>query len=91
MVSADGYLWAVDRGTSKMLKYDLDGRLLYSWGTWGAFAGGFWGVHGISVDNEGNFYVAEVDAGRVQKFRPLPYADARFLVGAPAGPGALAR
>jgi len=84
-VTGDGYLWAVDRGTSKMLKYDLEGRLLYSWGTWGAFPGGFWGVHGISVDAEGNFYVAEVDAGRVQKFSPLPNADPRFLVGAPAG------
>jgi peptidylamidoglycolate lyase len=68
-----------------MLKYTLDGRFLYSWGTWGAFPGGFWGVHGISVDTAGNFYVAEVDAGRVQKFRPRPDADpARVL--APARP-----
>ena len=53
-----------------MLKYDLDGHFLYSWGIWGDFPGGFWGVHGFSVDQEGNFYVAEVDSGRVQKFRP---------------------
>jgi hypothetical protein len=32
------------------------------------------------VDQEGNFYVAEVDTGRVQKFRPLPDTDARYLV-----------
>ena len=85
MITADGYLWAADRGTHKMLKYDLDGNLLYSWGTWGDFPGGFWGVHGMSVDDEGNFYVAEVDAGRVQKFSPLPYADPDFLVGLPIG------
>ena len=47
-----------------MLKYDLNGNFLYSWGTWGDFPGGFWGVHGMSVDQEGNFYVAEVDNGR---------------------------
>lgn len=81
MITADGYLWAADRGTNKILKYGLDGSLLYSWGTWGAFPGGLWGVHGMSVDSDGNFYVAEVDAGRVQKFRPRPDADPRYLVG----------
>ncbi len=87
MITADGALWAADRGTNKMLKYDLNGALLYSWGTWGDFPGGFWGVHGISVDADGNFYVAEVDAARVQKFRPLPNANPDYLVGHPAGAG----
>ena len=82
-IGADRNLWAFDRGTSKMLKYDLQGHLLYTWGTWGDFPGGFWGVHGFSVDQDGNFYVAEVDAGRVQKFTPRPGADPRFLVGKP--------
>jgi sugar lactone lactonase YvrE len=80
LIDGKGFLWVADRGTNKMLKYSLSGELLYSWGTWGTFAGGFWGVHGISVDTEGNFYTAEVDTGRVQKFRPLPYADTAFLV-----------
>jgi len=82
-MGADRNLWAYDRGTSKMLKYDLEGHFLYSWGTWGDFAGGFWGVHGFSVDQEGNFYVAEVDNGRVQKFRPRQGANAAFLIGKP--------
>ena len=47
-IFSDGYLWAVDRGTSKMLKYDLNGNFMYSWGTWGDFPGAFWGVHGFS-------------------------------------------
>jgi NHL repeat len=85
LITADGFLWAADRGTNKMLKYALDGTFLYSWGTWGAFPGGFWGVHGISVDAAGQFYVAEVDAGRVQKFRPRPDADAAYLLGPPVG------
>jgi hypothetical protein len=82
-IGADRTLWAFDRGTSKMLKYDLDGRFLYSWGVWGDFAGGFWGVHGFSVDQEGNFYVAEVDSGRVQKFRPRQGANPAYLVSKP--------
>ena len=82
-IGADRMLWAFDRGSSKMLKYDLQGHFLYSWGTWGDFPGGFWGVHGVATDQEGNFYVAEVDSGRAQKFRPRPGANPAFLVGKP--------
>jgi hypothetical protein len=82
-VGADRSLWAFDRGTSKMLKFDLEGHFLYSFGTWGDFPGGFWGVHGFSVDQEGNFYVAEVDNGRVQKFQPRQTVNSAFLVGKP--------
>lgn len=82
-IGADRTLWAFDRGTSKMLKYDLDGHFLYAFGTWGDFPGGFWGVHGFSVDQEGNFYVAEVDSGRVQKFRPRQGVNQAFLVSKP--------
>jgi sugar lactone lactonase YvrE len=84
IITEDRNLWAIDRGTNKVLKYSLDGRLLYSWGTWGAFEGGFWGVHGISVDSEGNFYTAEVDGGRVQKFVPRNGARPAYLVGTQA-------
>jgi 6-phosphogluconolactonase (cycloisomerase 2 family) len=31
-IMSDGYLWAADRGTNKMLKYDLNGHFMYSWG-----------------------------------------------------------
>ena len=83
IISGDGYLWAADRGTSKVLKYDLTGKFLYSWGTWGDFPGGMWGVHGMSVDQQGNFYVAEVDNGGAQKYRPRAGANPAFLVGKP--------
>jgi peptidylamidoglycolate lyase len=85
-IIADRSLWAFDRGTSKMLKYDLDGNFQYAWGTWGDFPGGFWGVHGLSVDQAGNFYVAEVDSGRAQKYRARPGANPAFLVGKPVYP-----
>jgi DNA-binding beta-propeller fold protein YncE len=82
-VSSDGYIWAADRGTSKMLKYDMEGHFLYSWGTWGDFKGGFWGVHDFSVDNEGNFYTAEVDKGGPQKFMPRKGANPAYLYAKP--------
>jgi DNA-binding beta-propeller fold protein YncE len=83
IISADSYLWAADRGTNRILKYDLDGNFLYAWGVSGDFPGGMWGVHAISVDSDGNFYVAEVDNGRVQKYRPRPGANPDYLI-APA-------
>jgi hypothetical protein len=82
LIVMDGtrHLWAFDRASSKMIKYDLNGQFMYSWGVWGNFPGGFWGVHGIHVDSEGNFYVAEVDNGGGQKFRPRQGANPAFLV-----------
>ena len=66
----DGHVWVGDGFTSKMLRYDLDGRLVASWGQWGIAPGTFWGVHWIDVDEEGALYTAEVYGERVQKFRP---------------------
>ena len=82
-IMSDGYLWAADRGTNRILKYDLDGKFMYSWGTWGDSPGLQWGVHGFSVDPDGNFYVAEVDNGGVQKYRPRQGANAQMMVGKP--------
>jgi peptidylamidoglycolate lyase len=83
LMSADQHLWIADGNTQKILKYDLSGRLLFSWGTFGQFPGGFWGVHQFSVDSEGNLYTADVHVGRPQKFRPKPGAARDQLVGAP--------
>ena len=82
-IFADRNLWAFDRGTSKMLKYDLNGNFMYSWGTWGDFPGAFWGVHGFSVDQEGNFYTAAVDSGGAQKFTPRKGANPALMLGKP--------
>jgi sugar lactone lactonase YvrE len=76
-------IWTYDRTTNKMVEWDLQGHLLYTWGSMGAFPGGLWGVHGMSVDQEGNLYVAEVDAGRVQKFHPKAGANPDFIVAKP--------
>ena len=81
LIVANGAVWVVDAGTTKLIKYDLDGMFQYSWGTWGTFPGGMWGVHGMSADEEGNFYIAEVNNGRVQKYRPRPGVDPDLLIG----------
>jgi len=83
VIGEDRKLVTFDRNTHKMLKYELDGRLIYSWGTLGDFPGTLWGVHGMSTDQEGNLYVAEVDAGRFQKFRPRPGANPATLISRP--------
>jgi hypothetical protein len=82
-IGEDRKLWAYDRATAKLLKYDLDGHLLYAWGTFGDFPGGFWGVHGLSVDQEGNLYLSDVDTGRATKYRPRAGANPAFLVSKP--------
>jgi outer membrane lipoprotein-sorting protein len=82
-IGSGNTVWTYDRSTNKMLQYDFQGHLLYSWGSMGMFPGGLWGVHGMHVDQQGNFYVAEVDSGRVQKFRPRPGANPAFLVAKP--------
>lgn len=83
VIGADRTLATFDRNTHKMLKYDLDGHLLYAWGTIGDFPGTLWGVHGMATDQEGNLYVAEVDSGRFQKFKPRPGANPATLIGKP--------
>ena len=82
-MSRNQHLWVGDGYTNKILKYDLSGKLLSSWGTFGAFPGGIWGPHQFTVDSENNLYIADVHIGRVQKFRPKPGADPGTLVGRP--------
>jgi NHL repeat len=81
-MSADRKLWADDRN-SKIAEYDLEGHLLYAWGTLADWPGGLFNTHGMSVDQEGNFYVAKVGNGRAQKFRPRPGANPALFVGKP--------
>ena len=87
MMTDDQFLWSASGQTMKFTKYDLNGRLLAAWGTYGAMPGGFWGVHQFHVDSEGSLYTADVHVGRPQKFRPRPGADRNRLIGAPTRTG----
>jgi 6-bladed beta-propeller len=74
-ISDDQFLWVFSGPLDKMLKYDLQGYLLYAWGTHGTTPGLFWAVHEFSADTDGNLYTAEVFGGRSQKFHPRAGAD----------------
>jgi hypothetical protein len=93
LITADQDVWVAD-GTdgyspsaltthTRILKYSASGRLLGWWGAYGTEPGTFWENHSISVDPQGNFYVADSYTGRTQKFHPKPGADRSKLVGAP--------
>ena len=81
IITTDQNLWISDGGTNRIVKYDLDGHYLYGWGGPGGQPGQFNGPHSITVDQEGNLYLAEVFNGRVQKFHPKAGADPAKLVG----------
>jgi len=83
-MTADQHLWMSDgHGNFKFYKYDLNGKLLYTWGTMTPEPGGLWGTHQFSVDQDGNLYTAEVWGGRPQKFVPRKGADPSLLIGQP--------
>ncbi len=81
MITEDQALWVSDGGTDRILKYDLNGNFQYGWGVSGTLPGQFEGPHQMSVDQDGNLFVAEVFNGRIQKFVPRPGADPAKMVG----------
>ena len=82
-ITADQTVWVADGTNARLLKFNPDGKLLYWWGTYGPRPGAFWEPQSISVDSDGNLYVADSFLGRTQKFRPKPGADKAKLVGLP--------
>jgi streptogramin lyase len=81
LITKDQALWVADGGTNRILKYDLKGNYLYGWGVGGGQPGQFDGPHSLTVDPEGNLYIAEVFNGRIQKFQPKKGADPAKVVG----------
>ena len=85
IVTADGFLGIIGGNNNKVVKYDLSGKMITSWGTQGTFPGGIWNPHQFSVDSDGNLYIAEATGGRTQKFKPRAGVDRSRLIGpAPA-------
>lgn len=80
---ADGKLWVSDAHTRRIIAWDPQGHLQYAFGGQGSWAGATDGVHGMSVDQDGNLYLAELFHGRAMKFRPRPGANPNYLVGKP--------
>jgi peptidylamidoglycolate lyase len=82
-MSADRHLWVADDRNDRIVEYDREGHLMYAWGVLADWPGGLFNTHGMSVDQEGNFYIAEVGNGRAQKFTPRKGANPALLVGKP--------
>ena len=81
LIDDKGFIWVGDAPTARLIKFDVNGNYLYSWGAPGPQAGRLGCSHGITVDQRGNVYLADCFSGRVQKFEPVPGADPDKLVG----------
>jgi peptidylamidoglycolate lyase len=79
-IGADDRIWVVDGTNARLLQFDRDGHLLYWWGTYGTQPGQFWEPHQVSVDPDGNLYIADSFGGRTQKYRPRAGADRSKLL-----------
>ena len=84
-MAADQTLWGLDSGTMRVVAWDLNGNYKYGFGFLGDPPGGLFGPHQMSVDQEGNLYIAQVSNGYTAKFRPQPDAAPAKLVGKPFG------
>jgi DNA-binding beta-propeller fold protein YncE len=80
-IDQNGFIWVGDAPTNRILKFDLNGNYLYSWGAPGGQSGRLGCSHGMTTDQLGNLYVADCFAGRVQKFEPIPGADPAKVAG----------
>jgi streptogramin lyase len=80
-------VWVISAAQNRILKFDLQGVLQYGFGAYGGTLGGFPGglarPHQLSVDSEGNVYVASYDGPWLNKFTPKPGADPNKLIGQP--------
>ncbi len=75
---------ARNAATARSIVTPLDaGEARSTEGSGGQWPGAMWNVHGMSVDQDGNFYIAEVNNGRPQKFRPRAGANKAMLMGQP--------
>jgi hypothetical protein len=84
-MASDQFLWTADNVLNRIAKFDLNGKFLYGFGISATPRGGdlpgfIDGPHQISVDQEKNLYIAEVDGGRVQKFTPKKGADPSTII-----------
>lgn len=66
-IDSNHQIFLIDSGSSKIKKFDVNGRLLDSWGTFGSGEGQFKNPTGILVDSK-YVHVADTDNSRIQTF-----------------------
>ena len=67
-IDAAGAVYVTNRGNNKVIKYDIDGNFLGSFGGIGERAGNFVRPKGITVDDAGRIYVVDAGFNIVQLF-----------------------
>lgn len=75
------YLWVADLYGCKFLKFDLNGKLITSFGTWGYEPGAISGVHDFTTDSDGTLYVGNHNIQALQKFVPRKDGNPEQLIG----------
>ncbi|MBI4329951.1 MAG: SMP-30/gluconolactonase/LRE family protein [Chloroflexi bacterium] len=65
---SSGNVYVVDRGNSRVEKFDSNGAFVTRWGESGNQNNQFNNPQGIAASNDGKVYVADASNGRVQKF-----------------------
>jgi peptidylamidoglycolate lyase len=84
-VDEDDNVWVLSTTLNQISRFSHEGELLYQFGAYcctrGGFEGGFSRPHQMSVDQEGNLYVANYDGGYVTKYVPRSDAIPGRIVG----------
>ncbi|MCJ7740392.1 6-bladed beta-propeller [Candidatus Microgenomates bacterium] len=66
-VDTSGYIYVID-ALDRVVKLNSTGQLVKQWGTKGNGPGQFNSLSGITIDSDGNIYVADSGNHRIQKF-----------------------
>ncbi len=66
-IDKDKYIYMTDGYTNRLLKMDLNGKVLGEFGAPGKSVGQFFYAHGVAVTNRGEILVTEIINWRVQK------------------------
>jgi sugar lactone lactonase YvrE len=64
----EGYIYLVDSGGNRVVKFMADGTPLGCWGALGTGPGEFQSPRNIAIDPDRNIYVTDMGNSRVQKF-----------------------
>jgi PKD repeat protein len=67
-VDSSGNVYVANYMYSQIRKFDSQGTLITSWGTYGTGNGQFNGVYGVAVDTGGYVFVTDMWNHRIQKF-----------------------
>ncbi len=83
LIANDDGIWVAHLSPAKMTKYDFSGNRIFTWNFPSRGAEQVIEPHGISVDEDGNLYIADIQIGRMQKFEPRTGADPRLMISPP--------